>query len=74
MDDFGGKEVFFDGDSLGEEPSDDEGDASLVFPLDEQTVSLPVMDCPGVLPAVVLWEFCLLDDFLGDEIEVGRCS
>lgn len=44
MDDFSGKEVFFDGGSLGEEPSDDEGDASLVFPLDEQTVSLPVMD------------------------------
>jgi len=74
MDDFCGEEVFFDGSSFRQEPSDDEGDASLVFPLDEQTVPLPVMDCSGVLPAVVLREFCLLDDLLGDEIKIGRCS
>jgi len=59
MDDFCCEEVFFDGGSIGEEPLDDKRDASLVDAFEEQSVSLPVVYCSGVFPAVVLREFCL---------------
>ncbi len=59
MDDFCRQEIFFDGCTFGEEPSDYKGDALLVFALDEQTIPFPVMNCSGVLPTVVLREFCL---------------
>ncbi len=74
MDDLGGEEVFFDGRSLWEKPSDDKRDASLVFALEKETVPLPIMNRPGIFPAVVLWEFRLLDDLLGDEVQVGNPS
>jgi hypothetical protein len=72
MDDFRGEEVFFDGRTFREEPSYHKGDASLVFTLEKQAVPLPVMHCSGVLPAIILRKFCLLDDLLGDEIHIGN--
>ncbi len=74
VDDFGGEEVFFDGGSVGEEPLDDEGDASLVYSFEEQAIAFPVVDRPGVFPAVVFREFGFRDDLLGDEVQVGNSS
>jgi hypothetical protein len=72
MDDFCGKEVFFDRGSFREKPSDHKWDALLVITLEKQTIPLPIMNRSSVLPAIILWEFCILDDFLGDEIQVGN--
>ncbi len=70
MDDFCANKLLFDRGALGKKPSYDKGDPPIILCLQKDTIPFPIMNCPLILPDVILGESCFMDNVIGDEVKI----